>query len=129
MMRITFLCAALLLVWSLTGCFWRKDGRQAQLAPIGISQSGTNAPNTNDIFTVTPAEGLNGRIASVNSSLNFAVLTFPIGQMPPVDAHLYVYRNGSRAAELKVTGPQKEDNTVADIVSGVAMPGDEVREK
>ena len=134
-MRTTILCAALLLVWSLTGCFWRHNSTQPNFAPIAGSDSSTispntnNTPDTNNVFTITPAQGANGRVASVNTSLNFVVLTFPIGQVPPIDAHLYVYRNGVRAAEVKVTGPQKEDNTVADIVSGVALAGDEIREK
>jgi hypothetical protein len=129
MMRTTILCAALLLVWSLTGCFWRHNGTQPHFAPIAVSDSNTNTPDTNNVFTITPAQGANGRVASVNTGLNFVVLTFPIGQVPPIDAQLYVYRNGARAAEVKVTGPQKEDNTVADIVSGTVLAGDEVREK
>jgi hypothetical protein len=129
LMRTTILCAALLLVLSLTGCFWRRERTQAHFAPVGVSDSPTNAPDTNNVFTITPAQGPNGHIASVNANLNFAVVTFPIGQMAQKDSLLYVYRNGNKAAELKVTGPQQDDNTVADIVSGVALPGDEVREK
>lgn len=129
MMRTTIFCAALLLVGSMTGCFWRRDGAQPKFSPINASGSSTSAPDTNNVFTITPAEGADGRIASVNANLNFAVVTFPIGQMAQKDALLYVYRNGTKAAELKVTGPQQDDNTVADIVSGMAMPGDEVREK
>src|SRR5579871_6571035 len=128
-MRTTISCAALLLVWSLTGCFWRKDGAQPKFSPIGVSDSSTNVANTNNVFTITPADGVDGRVASVNANLNFAVVSFPIGQMAQKDALLWVYRNGTKAAELKVTGPQQDDNTVADIVSGMAMPGDEVREK
>lgn len=129
MMRSTILCAALLLLWGLTGCFWRHNGTQPHFAPIAGTDSNTNTPDTNNVFTITPAQGANGHVASVNTSLNFVVLTFPVGQMPPVDSHLFVYRNSLRAAEVKVTGPQQDDNTVADIVSGVALPGDEVREK
>ena len=70
-----------------------------------------------------------GRVARVNPSLNFVVVTYPIGQLPPVGAQLFEYRNGIRAAELKVSLPQQEDNTVADIVSGTALVGDEVRDK
>src|SRR5579871_1441389 len=129
-MRTTIFCAALLLVWSLTGCFWRKDGKhQPQYAPIGTSDSNTNAPDTNNVFTITPAQGAIGRVASVNSSLNFVVVTYPIGQLPSVGAQIFVYRNGIRAAELKVSLPQQEDNTVADIVSGNVLVGDEVRDK
>lgn len=136
-MKIVVYPAALLFVLSSTGCFWRKDGNQPMFPPATVSPTAvspaanspaTNAPSTNEIFTVTPEEGLIGRVATVNANLGFAVLTFPVGQMPPVDDRLNVYRNGTKVGELKVTGPQREDNTVADIVSGDAEKGDEVRE-
>ena len=129
-MRIVVSLAALLVLMSCGGClFGRKHAKQPQPALANVSKPSTNASVTADTFTVTPEEGLHGRIASVNSSLRFVVLTFPIGQMPPVDENLNVYRNGFKVAELKITGPQREDNTVADIVSGDPITGDEVREK
>src|SRR5579872_391573 len=73
MMRTTIFCAALLLVGSMTGCFWRRDGAQPKFSPINASGSSTSAPDTNNVFTITPAEGADGRIASVNANLNFAV--------------------------------------------------------
>jgi hypothetical protein len=128
-MRIVVSLTALLVVMSCAGClFGRKHAKQPQPAAAGVSKPATNAP-TADTFTVTPEEGLHGRIASVNASLRFVVLTFPIGQMPPMDEQLNVYRNGFKVAELKITGPQREDNTVADILSGDPITGDEVREK
>lgn len=128
-MRIVVSLAALLVVMCCAGClFGRKHAKQPQPAVARVSKPATNAP-TADTFTVTPEEGLHGRIASVNASLRFVVLTFPIGQMPSMDEHLNVYRNGFKVAELKITGPQREDNTVADILSGDPLTGDEVREK
>jgi hypothetical protein len=129
-MRIVVSLATLLMVMSCAGClFGRKHAKQPPSAVANVSKPTTNAPVTADTFTVTPEEGLHGRIASVNAGLRFVVLTFPIGQMPPMDEHLNVYRNGFKVAELKITGPQREDNTVADIVSGEPITGDEVREK
>ena len=57
------------------------------------------------------------------------VLTFPVGQVPGRDAKLNVYHNGIKVGEVKITGPARDDNTVADIISGDAETGDEVREK
>jgi hypothetical protein len=34
-----------------------------------------------------------------------------------------------KVAEIKVTGPQRDNNTVADLVSGDAQVGDEVRDQ
>lgn len=124
-MRTVVYLAALLAVLGSTGCFWHKHEKPPPpLTPIGVTKPVTNE-NT---FIVTPEEGLHGRIASVNANLRFVVLTFPIGQMPATDTHLNVYRNGNKVAELKVTGPQREDNTVADVTSGDPIAGDEVRE-
>ena len=57
----------------------------------------------------------------VNVDARFVVLNFPVGQMPVVGRRLNVYRNGLKVGELSVTGPQKEDNTVADITALTAV--------
>jgi hypothetical protein len=49
--------------------------------------------------------------------------------MPKMDQHLFLYRAGLKVAEMVVTGPQSDDNTVADLVSGDAQVGDEVRDQ
>lgn len=66
-----------------------------------------------------------GRIATTNPK--FAVLTFPFGNVPEAGQFLNVYRGGEKIAELKVTGPRRDINTVADIVSGEVQVNDEVR--
>lgn len=68
-------------------------------------------------------------MARVNSAARFVILTFPVGQMPPVGQLLYVYRHGLKVGEVRVTAPQQDDNTAADIVSGEAALGDEIRTK
>jgi hypothetical protein len=127
-MRTTIYFAALLVLLSSTGCLTNKHKEPPPA--VWVAPTATNAPATNDnTFTIQPAAGVDGQVASVNSALGFVVLTFPIGQMPSADTHLNVYRSGIKMGELKVTGPQQEDNTVADIVSGEARKGDEVRER
>jgi len=78
---------------------------------------------------VTPENVLFGKVASVNQTGKFVVLTFPIGHLPVLQQHLNVYRQGLKVGELKVTGPQLDDNIVADLVAGESEPGDEVRDK
>ena len=56
-------------------------------------------------------------------------MNFPSGQMPKIDQSLFLYRNGLKSAELKVTGPQSENNIAADVVSGDAQVGDDVRDQ
>ena len=56
-------------------------------------------------------------------------MSFPIGQMPQINQTLFLYRGGLKVAELKVTGPQSENNIVADLISGDAQVSDEVRDQ
>jgi hypothetical protein len=78
---------------------------------------------------VTPDNSLAGKVVSCNSAGRFVVLNFPSRQMPKTDSRLFLYRTGLKVAEVKVTGPQNDDNTVADLVSGDAQTGDEVRDR
>jgi hypothetical protein len=66
-------------------------------------------------------------VSAYNAVGRFVVLSFPVGRMPRLDQTLFLYRNGLKVAEVKVTGPQRDNNVVADIISGDAQAGDEVR--
>ena len=48
--------------------------------------------------------------------------------MPALKSSLIVYRQGIRVGEVRVSGPERDNNTVADITSGDCEIGDEVRE-
>ena len=72
---------------------------------------------------------MDGKVAAVDARRGFVVLNFPLGQMPPVNSTLNVYRHGVKVGELSVTGPQRDDNTVADIVSGELRVGDAARNR
>jgi hypothetical protein len=78
---------------------------------------------------VTPDATLSGKVVSVNEAGRFVVLRFPLGRMPDTGATLFVYRQGLRVAELRVSGPQKDDHTVADIVTGECRNADDVRDR
>ena len=78
---------------------------------------------------VTPDAALVGTVATVNQTAGFVILNFPLGRMPATDLHLNLYRRGLKVGEVKVTGPQQDDNTVADILTGDAQVGDELRAK
>jgi hypothetical protein len=70
-----------------------------------------------------------GTVVMVNVEARFVIVSFPTGPVPPAERRLQVYHNGLKVAELKVTGPQRENNTVADILDGQAQAQDEVREE
>lgn len=82
-----------------------------------------------DKLIVTPESSATGKVMVYNEPGRFVVLNFPIGKMPQTGSRLFVYRKGLRTGEIKVTGPQRDDNTVADLLTGEAQAGDEVRDK
>ena len=57
------------------------------------------------------------------------MLDFPIGHLPANEQIMFVFRQGLKVGELRVTGPHREHNTVADLVAGEARKGDEVRDR
>ncbi len=68
-----------------------------------------------------------GKILTFNSAGRFVVLDFPAGKMPALDETMSVYRDGKKIGSVKITGPTRDNNTVADLTSGEAAKGDEVR--
>ena len=117
------------LCWMVTGCAWfggKKSPGSATTQAQPPALTGINQTNGAKV-TVTPDSGSTGNVARVNPAAKFAVLNFPFGNLPLVGQRLYVYRQGLRVGEVRVTGPTDNDNTVADIVNGEAQKGDEIR--
>jgi len=119
----------LLFALSLSGCAGKKAARkQAKAQPrAGASAGARSGAATNQTLIVTPENAVVGKVALVNSVGRFVVLNFPLGKMAASDQRLYLYRGGLKVGEVKVTGPAKEDNIVADLVAGEAEVGDEAR--
>jgi hypothetical protein len=80
-----------------------------------------------DLPVITTTDDNIGRVAMVNVSARFAVVTFPFGRVPQPGQQLTLYRKGVKVGQLRVTGPQREFNTVADVIAGSAEADDEVR--
>ena len=78
---------------------------------------------------VTPDNSLAARVVSYNATGRFVVLNFPPGQMPKLEQSLFLYRDGMKIGEVKITGPQRDNNIVADLVTGEAQVGSEVRDQ
>jgi hypothetical protein len=120
----------LLVVMLANGCALFHHHRTKPVPPTPASAylaPATPAPPLNPI--VTPSDSLTARVAAFNSAGRFAVLSFPVGRMPNMDQTLFLYRNGLKVGEVKITGPQRDNDTVADLVTGTAQVGDEVREQ
>lgn len=115
-MKTATLFSILLLTLATSGCSWfRSDAGTAKPA------AASPAP------IITPDLSLAAKVVSVNNVGRFVVLSFPASQMPKVGQTLFLYRAGLKVAQVNVTGPQQENNIVADIVTGDAQVGDNVR--
>ena len=120
-MRLNLTCAAVVALASLsmTGCFWRREKAQPAFT--------VKSPGTQTNVVMTPVTSAIGRIASVNKPGNFAVINYPIGQVPANDTRLSIFRAGQKVGEIKISGPAADSFTVGDITTGSAQDGDEVR--
>jgi hypothetical protein len=128
-MRLIIQVSAILVVALLTGC----AGNKAKFAEIpGVTDTAgkpTTNKSSNPAVVVKPNDALTGRVVSANARGRFAILNFPITRMPAIGDTLFIYREGLKVGEAKISGPQKDDNIVADVTTGEAKAGDEVREK
>jgi hypothetical protein len=106
----------LLFALVLSSCARKKP---AQAPPSASPRAGTGAAPASIV--------LGGTVSKVEPASRFVVLSFPPSQMPAVDQRLSLYRHGAKVAEVKVSGPQRDNNIVADIVTGAPEEGDEVR--
>ena len=103
----------------LSGCIWHKA------APVRSAPASAAATPA----IVTPDNSLTARVYSYNSTGRFAILSFPFGKMPAMGQSLFLYRSGLKVAEVKIVGPQRDNNIVADLITGEAQAGDEVRDQ
>ena len=78
---------------------------------------------------ITPDLRPAGKVAMVTALGRFAVITYPPGALPSPGRNLNVYRNGQKVGEVKITGPERDNDTVADILAGEVQVNDEIREK
>jgi hypothetical protein len=70
-----------------------------------------------------------GTVLLVNAAAKFVVISYAPGAIPEAGRRLAVYHKGLKTGQLKVTGPARDNNTVADILEGNAESHDEVREE
>src|SRR5689334_19519115 len=98
-------------------------------APLTAPSPGTNKPAAASNLIVTPETALQGKVMRTNPAGRFVVLNFPVGHLPTLDQRLNVYRLGLKVGEVRITGPQLDDNVVGDLVAGEAAVGDVVRDQ
>ncbi|HVV70061.1 MAG TPA: hypothetical protein VHI52_00810 [Verrucomicrobiae bacterium] len=113
------------------GCAHKPDGfstRGFSSLPVS-SPARPNLPAAPETVIVTPDPGLSGKIIKVNTGGRFVVLNFPVGHLPALDQQLSVYHAGLKVGEVKISGPQLDDNIIGDLMKGTAQAGDSVREE
>jgi hypothetical protein len=106
-----------------------KPAPAAKVKPAKQPKPAKQSAAPKDKPIVTPESGLTGKVMTYNDAGRFVVVSFPLGRMPQTGSRLFIYRNGLKTGEIKITGPQRDDNIVADLATGEAQPGDEVRDK
>jgi hypothetical protein len=104
-------------VISVSGCVSKKPA----------STAASIAPTPEMI--VAPDSSLAAKVVRYNSAGRFVVVSFPAGLMPKMDQTLFLYRAGLKVAEIKINGWQQDNLVVADVTSGEAQVGDEVRDQ
>jgi hypothetical protein len=127
LMRCVMLLVLLAALLPSTGCAL-FNRRKSQQKPPPSPETNEQVPPKSPSPIVTPDNAVVGKVSLVNDAGRFVVLTFPLGQLPPAETRLYVYRQGLKTGELRVTGQQQDVNVIADIVSGNAQKGDQVRD-
>jgi hypothetical protein len=75
---------------------------------------------------ITPDLTPVGRVEMVNREARFIVVSFPPGHLPAPGEHWSVNHRGLKIGEVVISGPQREVDTVADVIAGEANVGDDV---
>jgi len=96
--------------------------------PPPVKEKKKTSANKPEVI-VTPETTLTGKVTVYNAAGQFVVLEFPTGQLPPKDQRMFVYRRGLKVGEVKISGPQQDRHIVADLTTGEAQSGDDVRDK
>ena len=132
-MKKISLLSLLVVVLVAPGCSWFKHQLPSgpKSAPASASQPSA-AKATVTVAApkpiVTPDLALAAKVVRVNDVARIAILNFPDGKMPRLQQTFYVYRSGIKVAEVKIVGPQDdENNIVADVISGDPQVGLSVR--
>ncbi|MBE7499803.1 MAG: hypothetical protein HS113_05740 [Verrucomicrobiales bacterium] len=107
----------------------------AAVAPDGVAPAKPAAPRPAGppapeprYPVLTPITPVQGRVVFLNAKLRFVIVDFTFHQLPQAGQRLGLYRGTARVGEVRVSGPFRGQTTVADVMSGEARVGDQVRE-
>lgn len=106
-------CFLILALSFLTAC------RSAQPA-----SEASNPPSTGPL--VTPEASNIGNVALVNDTAKYVIVSFRGGTAPAQGEKFSLYRRGLKVGEIRISGPQDNALTAADLLNGSAKIGDEL---
>jgi hypothetical protein len=118
------LSLSVVLVVVLLGC-----GCAGHKSSLASSAGSSVVRGGNRELIVTPDTAPTGNVVKANQAGRFVVLNYPVGHLPALGLRLSLYRRGLKVGEVRIAGPQYDDNIVADVVEGEAAPGDEARNR
>ena len=113
----------------LLACFIVSGCGSHRTPPEQPASAPTTSVTNNPEPIVTPDNSLSAKVVRYNPVGRFVVLSFPVGQMPQPGQTFFLYRAGVKVGEIKITGPQRDNDTVADLTDGDAQEGDDVRQQ
>lgn len=116
-----FVATALAAMLCGCGLFHKKK------ATLPAARGNASAPGSGAQASLIVAPTAVGKVASVNSQARFAVVVFPVGQLPAANTRMVVYRADAKVGEVKITGQTLDNLAVGDIVLGSVQENDEVR--
>jgi hypothetical protein len=129
-MRITGITLLLLVLAIATGCGTRKNTATPppSFSAVPGLTPGSADTNGRGPVAITPERGLEGKVINVETSARFVIVGFRGGRLPAQGQRFNVYRQGLKVGQIRINGPQRDQNAVADLMDGEAQPGDDVRE-
>ena len=109
-----------------------SPSRSGPLASGAAPMAGTAASATNPVLPRYPivkvVDRSTGRVATVSTQALFVVVDFGFNPLPRPEQRLTVFRTNQPVGTLRMTGAPNGSFMAADIMSGEARPGDEVRD-
>ena len=80
------------------GCARKHEAGLSPTAPGGAGAAGK--PPADNRLIVTPEDTVVGKVARVNTSGRFVVVSFPVGRLPEPERIFSVYRRGLKVGKL-----------------------------
>ncbi len=96
---------------------------------VGCASSPKTLPAATPAAIVTPDNSSMATVVMYNPVGRFVVLNFPVDLLPKHGQIFFIYHGGLKSGQVKITGPERDGSTVADLIAGAAEAGDEVRDQ